>query len=281
MKAKGSPSSSSLRKKLNTKDRSKFFTSECFRDGDDDNKDGSVGNGHASLELKSKKTTGNDKIVDHIGSINKRPKKLTNRQAKRLEEEEARATTTAATNKNTTGSIALGRSKKKLSKKQARRLKREENLTAKNFKGPSAPEPGKKIGRSGNIAYGGHGDEWRNTSFAKRIGNNHMLRVKREQAARLKQLERQDSPASALSGKAKKQMLKEKRARKREQKRLQAAKEAEEAAIAAELAMQTALASRLELDAESTASDDTAPLSAAQDAVSKALSQNSDDVQNQ
>jgi len=170
-----------------------------------------------------------------------RPKKLTKRQARRLEQEEARGLGDPSSPSS---------SRKKMSKKQARRQKRLESQNgsgSSQFKGPSAPDPGQKIGRAGNIAYGGHGEEWRNTSFARRIGNNHMLRVKREQAARLRQLERQDAPSSALSGKAKKQMLKEKRARKREQKRLKAAAEEEEAAEAAELSIQAARLRNLEL----------------------------------
>lgn len=193
-----------------------------------------------------------------------RPRKLTKRQARRLEQEEVRAASGLGDSTHSLSSSSSSsspsssskyspdaqnkRSKKRLSKKQARRQKRLELQNTGNFKGPSAPDPGKKIGRSGNIAYGGHGEEWRNTSFAKRIGNNHMLRVKREQAARLRQLEAQDAPSSVLSGKAKKQMLKERRARKREQKRLKAAAEEEEAAIAAELSMQAARLSNLELD---------------------------------
>jgi endonuclease/exonuclease/phosphatase family metal-dependent hydrolase len=195
-----------------------------------------------------------------------RPKRLTKRQARRLDQEEANVLSAPASPSPSSSSSSAKRSKRKLSKKQARQKGRLEAYAGEggggnqaSFKGPSAPDPDKKIGRSGNIAYGGHGEEWRNTAFSKRLGNNHMLRVKREQAARLRQLERQDAPASALSGKAKKHMLKEKRARKREQKRLKAAAEEEEAAAAAELAMQAARVSNLELGNGSSVSRDVAP----------------------
>ena len=49
----------------------------------------------------------------------------------------------------------------------------------------------------------------------ERIGNNHLLRIKREQAALLRK--QAAPPASALSGKSKKAMLKEKRNQKLEQ----------------------------------------------------------------
>lgn len=188
------------------------------------------------------------------GGKHVRPKKLTKRQARRLEQEEARAAAAAAAaNQNNSVSSSGSRSrsskmtKKKMSKKKWRQHRDELQNAGKDFKGPSAPDPDKKIGRSGNIAYGGHGEKWNNTSFSKRLSNNHMLRVKREQAARLRQLERQEAPSSLLSGKAKKQLLKEKRARKREQKRLKAEAEEEEAAAAAELAMQVARLSNLDL----------------------------------
>ena len=89
-----------------------------------------------------------------------KPKKLSKRQARILEQEAE-----AAATKNTATSKTKLKSKLKSSK--------------------SKP----KMGRSGNIAFGGHGDEWNNTPYAQRIGNNHLLRVKRENAARLRQLE--------------------------------------------------------------------------------------------
>ena len=110
----------------------------------------------------------------------------------------------------------LNSPKEKSRKKRSPRSSKK--VLSKHFKGPCGPEEGKKLGKSGNISYGGHGEEWKNTSFANRLGNNHMLRVKREQAARLKQLEAQNAPSSLLSGKAKKAFLKEKRAKKREKK---------------------------------------------------------------
>ena len=110
----------------------------------------------------------------------------------------------------------LNSPKEKSRKKRSPRSSKK--VLSKHFKGPCGPEEGKKLGKSGNISYGGHGEEWKNTSFANRLGNNHMLRVKREQAARLKQLEAQNAPSSLLSGKAKKAFLKEKRVKKREKK---------------------------------------------------------------
>ena len=140
---------------------------------------------------------------------------------------------------------------KKLSKRQAKRLEQEQEAaqnkiadssSSRKAKGPSSPDTStsegtsKRLGRSGNIAYGGHGEEWKKTPYAKRISNNHMLRIKREQAARLRQLEAQENPASLLSGKAKKAALKEKRALKKLKKLKRQAKEEKEAEDSAKAA---------------------------------------------
>jgi hypothetical protein len=135
---------------------------------------------------------------------------------------------------------------KKLSKRQAKRLEHEaaqnkiaDSSSSRKTKGPSSPDTSEgtsKIGRSGNIAYGGHGEEWKKTPYAKRISNNHMLRIKREQAARLRQLEAQENPASLLSGKAKKAAIKEKRILKKLKKLERQAKEEKEAEDSAKAA---------------------------------------------
>ena len=135
---------------------------------------------------------------------------------------------------------------KKLSKRQAKRLEHEaaqnkiaDSSSSRKTKGPSSPDTSEgtsKLGRSGNIAYGGHGEEWKKTPYAKRISNNHMLRIKREQAARLRQLEAQENPASLLSGKAKKAAIKEKRILKKLKKLERQAKEEKEAEDSAKAA---------------------------------------------
>ena len=137
-----------------------------------------------------------------------KPKKMSKRQ-QRVEE---------AISKEPRRQEKIDRLNSPKEKSRKKRSPRSSKKVLKNFKGPSGPEEGKKLGKSGNISYGGHGEEWKNTSFANRLGNNHMLRVKREQAARLKQLEAQNAPSSLLSGKAKKAFLKEKRVKKREKK---------------------------------------------------------------
>ena len=147
-----------------------------------------------------------------------KPKKMSKRQAKRLEQELAQE---AAANQD-----------EGINKKKSK---------SKKFHGPTSPQLGKKLGTSGNIAYGGHGKEWKNTPFAKRISNNHMLRIKREQAARLKQLEAMESPGSLLSGKAKKTLIKVKRAKKREKLKEREEQERIEAEEAAKIATTVAI----------------------------------------
>ena len=151
-----------------------------------------------------------------------KPKKLSKRQAKRLEQEAA--------------SVEDAKSPPSSKKKKT--------LLTEEFKGPSSPA-GDKMGRSGNIAYGGHGEEWKNTSAGKRLSNNHMLRIKREQAARVRQLEAQENPASLLSGKAKKAFLKEKRALKKKKIKDREEQEEKEAEEAAEVAKALAAANNL------------------------------------
>jgi len=166
-----------------------------------------------------------------LSTLKKRPKKLSKRQARALEKQEAAAASTATGTATTARISPRGKRSPKVSNNK-------KILSTK--KGPSAPPEGKKIGRSGNIAYGGHGKDWQNTTFAARLGNNHLLRVKREQAARIRQLQAQDAPSSLLSGKAKKAVLKERRAKKRQLKLLKAEEEKMEAEAAAEAALETA-----------------------------------------
>ena len=81
---------------------------------------------------------------------------------------------------------------------------------------------------SGNVAFGGHGEEWKNTPFAKRMGNNKKLRSERETLALQAKIARESAKKGKLSGKAKKAALKAKRAQKEEKRRLAEAKEREE-----------------------------------------------------
>eukprot|EP00750_Incisomonas_marina_P000775 INCI1058.4.p1 GENE.INCI1058.4~~INCI1058.4.p1 ORF type:complete len:361 (+),score=71.87 INCI1058.4:839-1921(+) len=67
---------------------------------------------------------------------------------------------------------------------------------------------------AGNIAFGGHGEEWENTEPKARISNNKLLRAKREQAALQAKLA--SEPRRLMSGKAKKALLKARRQAQRE-----------------------------------------------------------------
>jgi len=103
-----------------------------------------------------------------------------------------------------------------LGRERSTPARRQQNAAA-DAGGATAAVP-VRIPRSGHVAFGGHSKEWTETPYWQRMGNNKKLRSEREAAVLQKKLLEQETKR-ILSGKAKKAIMKEKKAERREKKR--------------------------------------------------------------